>query len=352
MTQPVLARRFINTPTVEALYNAENPESVVDAPDDTIDDLSDEYDKVSGTESLYYQYVFSHIPRQQDLGSVQGTEGFMSWIKDMVGSLITAVKNFFKWVFSFFTGKKEVAARKNKNLLEKLDQNGVKKHFTHYPLGYMNAWASKAKIPANLDWVSKSITDWDKAVGQVKAYTKEVTDTVKAAETLYVSRGQLSKVKGELEKLFKDHQAALIKIFGKDPAPFIGGASISITAHGKISLKADPDLLESDKNAGFISSETTTRALAKSLQTMNSSFDGLIQQSVTLEKVFIHGLNKSLEFANAMEVQDEAAAKALTSSLQEIVRNGMAGIKILETLVFKVYNTTSDIVASSVETKG
>ena len=352
MTQPVLARRFINTPTVEALYNAENPESVVDATDDTIDDLSDEYDKVSGAESLYYQYVFSHIPRQQDLSSVQGTEGFMSWIKDMVSSLITAVKNFFKWVFSFFTGKKEVAARKNKNLLEKLDQNGVKKHFTHYPTGYASVWASKAKIPANLDWLSKSITDWNAATVKVSAYIKEVGDTVTAAEKLYIGKGQLSKAKGELETLFKDHQAALVKIFGQDPAPFIGGATISITAHGKISLKADPDLLESDKNAGFISSETTTRALAKSLQTMNGTFDTMIQKSTTLEKVFIHGLNKSLDFANTVEVSDEAAAKALSNSLQEIVRNGMAGIKILETLVFKVYNTTSDIVASSVETKG
>jgi hypothetical protein len=352
MTQPVLARRFINTPTVEALYNAENPESVVDAPDDKIDDLSDEYDKVSGTESLYYQYIFSHIPRQQDLSSVQGNEGFLSWIKDMVGALITAVKNFFKWVFSFFTGKKEVAARKNKNLLEKLDANGVKKHFTHYPTGYMNFWASKAKIPANLDWMPKAITEWNAAAAKVSAYTKEVGDTVNEAERLYISSGQLSKVKGELEKLFKDHQAALVKIFGKDPAPFIGGTNISITAHGKLSLKADPDLLESDKNAGFISTETTTRALAKSLQTMNTTFDGMIQKSVTLEKVFISGLNKSLEFANQMEINDEAAAKAVSSSLQEIVRNGMAGIKILETLVFKVYSSASDIVNSSVETKG
>lgn len=352
MTQPVLARRFINTPTVEALYNAENPESVVDAPDDKIDDLSDEYDQVSGTESLYYQYIFSHIPRQQNLDSVQGNEGFLSWIKDMVSSLITAVKNFFKWVWSFFTGKKEVAARKNKNLLEKLDQNGVRKHFTHYPLGYMNLWASKAKIPANLDWMTKAIADWTAAANKVSAYTKEVGETVNAAERLYISKGQLSKAKDDLEKLFKDHQAALIKIFGKDPAPFIGGTTIAITAHGKLSLKVDPDLLEADKNAGFISSETTTRALAKSLVTMNTTFDGMISKSVDLEVIFIKGLNKSLEFANQLEVTDQAAAKAVSSSLQEIIRNGMAGIKVLESLVFKVYGTASDIVNSSIETKG
>lgn len=352
MTQPVLARRFINTPTVEALYNAENPESVVDAPDDTINDLSDEYDQVSGTESLYYQYIFSHIPRQQDLGSVQGTEGFMSWIKDMIGSLITAVKNFFKWVFSFFTGKKEVAARKNKDLIAKLDANGVRKHFTHYPAGYPSVWASKAKIPANLDWMKKAAEDWKKANAKTVEYINEIKKTVSAAEGIYISKGQLSKGKEDLEKLFKTHHDAIVRIFGKDPALFLGGTYVSITAHGKLSLKADPDLLESDKNDGFISSETTTRALATDLTSMNKVFQTTIEKSVELESVFIKGLNNSLDFANTVEVQNEATAKQLTSSLQEIVRNSMAGVKALETLLFKVYNSHTAIVESSVETKG
>jgi len=351
MTQPVLARRFINTPTVEALYNAENPESVVDAPDDKIDDLSDEYDKVSGNECLYYQYVFSHIPRQKNLDSVEGTEGFMSWIGDMVSSLITAVKNFFKWVFSFFTGKKEVAARKNKDLIAKLDKNGVRKHFTHYPQGYMNLWASKAKIPANLDWMTKAIADWTAATGKVEEYIKEVGDTARKAEALFTGK-QLSHTKDAMEKLFKEHHDALIKIFGKDPAPYIGGTTVSITSHGKLSLKADPDLLESDKNAGFISSETTTRSVAKSLDTMNTKFQGMITKSVELEKVFIKGLNTSLAFSKKAEAEDQAAAKAIAHSLEEIIRNGMAGIKLLETLVFKVYNTASSIVSSSIDVKG
>jgi len=352
MTQPVLARRFINTPTVEALYNAENPESVVDAPDDKIEDLSDEYDQVSGTESLYYQYIFSHIPRKQDLDSVQGTEGFMSWVKDMVSSLITAVKNFFKWVFSFFTGKKEVAARKNKNLIEKLDKNGVKQHFTHYPAGYVSVWASKAKIPANLDWMKKAGEDWKKANAKTVEYINEIKKTVNTAESVYLKKGQLSKGKDELEKLFKDHHDAIVRIFGKDPALFIGGTYVSITAHGKLSLKPDPDLLESDKNAGFISSETTTRTLAGDLTTMNTTFQSTIEKSTELEKVFIKGLNSSLEFANVVEVNNEAVAKQLTNSLNEIVRNSMAGVKLLETLLFKVYNSHTAIVESSVETKG
>lgn len=351
MTQPVLARRFINTPTVEALYNAENPESVVDAPDDKIDDLSDEYDKVDGNESLYYQYVFSQIPRKPELDTVQGTEGFMSWIGDMVSSLITAVKNFFKWVFSFFTGKKEVAARKNKELIDKLDKNGVKKHFTHYPQGYMNLWASKAKIPANLDWMPKAIDGWHTATGKVQAYIKEVGDTAREAEALFTGK-QLSQTKEAMEKLFKEHHEALIKIFGKDPAPFIGGTTISITAHGKLSLKVDPDLLESDKNAGFISSESTTRSIAKSLESMNTVFEGMINKSVELEKVFIKGLNSSLSFSKKTEQENQASARAIASALEEIVRNGMAGIKVLETLVFKVYNTTTSIVSSSIDVKG
>lgn len=352
MTQPVLARRFINTPTVEALYNAENPESVVDAPDDTINDLSDEYDKVSGTESLYYQYIFSHIPRQQDLNGVQGTEGFMSWVKDMVGSLITAVKNFFKWVFSFFTGKKEVAARKNKNLLEKLDKNGVKQHFTHYPAGYTSVWASKAKIPANLDWMKDASDEWKKANAKTVEYINEIKKTVQTAESTYLKKGQLSKGKEELEKLFKAHHAAIVGIFGKEPALFIGGCTVSITAHGKLSLKPDPDLLESDKNDGFISSETTTRALAADLTVMNTTFQSTVNKSTELENVFIKGLNNSLSFANTVEVNNEAVAKQLTGSLQEIVRNSMAGVKALETLLFKVYNSHTAIVESSVETKG
>lgn len=352
MTQPVLARRFINTPTVEALYNAENPESVVDAPDDKIEDLSDEYDQVSGTESLYYQYIFSHIPRKQDLDSVQGTEGFMSWVKDMVSSLITAVKNFFKWVFSFFTGKKEVAARKNKNLIEKLDKNGVKQHFTHYPAGYTSVWASKAKIPANLDWMTKASEDWKKANAKTVEYINEIKKTVQTAESTYLKKGQLSKGKDELEKLFKAHHDAIVRIFGKEPALFIGGCTVSITAHGKLSLKPDPDLLEADKNAGFISSETTTRTLATGLTAMNTTFQGTINKSTELESVFIKGLNNSLSFANTVEVNDEAVAKQLTNSLQEIVRNSMAGVKALETLLFKVYNSHTAIVESSVETKG
>jgi hypothetical protein len=352
MTQPVLARRFINTPTVEALYNAENPESVVDAPDDKIDDLSDEYDQVSGTESLYYQYIFSHIPRKQDLDSVQGTEGFMSWVKDMVGSLITAVKNFFKWVFSFFTGKKEVAARKNKNLIEKLDKNGVKHHFTHYPAGYVSVWASKAKIPANLDWMKKAGEDWKKANAKTVEYINEIKKTIQTAESTYLKKGQLSKGKDELEKLFKAHHDAIVRIFGKEPALFIGGCTVSVTAHGKLSLKPDPDLLEADKNAGFISSETTTRTLAGDLTAMNTTFQGTINKSTELESVFIKGLNNSLSFANTVEVNDEAVAKQLTNSLNEIVRNSMAGVKALETLLFKVYNSHTAIVESSVETKG
>lgn len=352
MTQPVLARRFINTPTVEALYNAENPESVVDAPDDKIDDLSDEYDQVSGTESLYYQYIFAHIPRKQDLSSVQGTEGFFSWIKDMVGALITAVKNFFKWVWSFFTGKKENAERQNKELLALLDKHGVRKHFTHYPTGYMNLWASKAKVPNNLDWMIKNIDDLDKAAAKTNAYIKEVGDAVVKAELAFLSKGQLSHAKEDLDKLFKTHHDNLVKIFGSDPAPFVGGTTISINAHGKLTLKVDPDLLESDKNAGYLPNETKTREVAKALTATNKVFAGVINDAMKLEDVFIKNLQKSLAFAERTEKDDEAGAKSMASSLNEVIRNGMAGIKVLETLLFKIYQTTYQIAKSSIETKG
>jgi hypothetical protein len=350
MTQPVLARRFINTPTVEALYNAENPESVVEASDDKIDDLSDEYNKVSGTESLYYQYVFSHIPRQHDLNRA-GNEGFVSWIGDMVNALITAVKNFFKWVFSFFTGKKEVAARQNKDLLAQLDKSGVRKHFTHYPNGYMTLWASKAKVPNNLDWVLKSVDDLEKAAAKVKAYVKEVGDVVEKAEAAFVGK-QLSTAKEKFDKLFKDHHANLVKIFGGDPAAFVGGTTVSVNAHGKVVMKVDPDLLEAEKNAGYLPNETKTREIAKALDGTNKVFADVINDAVKLENVFVKNLQGSLAFAKSTELENEAVAKSMASDLNELIRNGMAGIKILETLIFKVYQSVYLIAKSSIETKG
>jgi hypothetical protein len=348
MTTSVLARRFVNTPTVMELYESEAGGDQLPVAEKVEDKLSDEYDQVDGSEG-YYRYTLQHLPRAHaDLDGVVGNEGLIQWVKDTVGTLIQAVKNFFKWLFSFFTSKSKIAETKMKKLEAALDKNGVKGGYHAYPPVYINLWASKAKVPDHLDWMAKSLDTLEAAIVKGQEYVKAIEWFSNDTKQTVLAHGQLSKAWEHYQDGEKQFHDKLEKIFGKENSLFIGGTHVTVMAGGKVQIDPDPELLEADKEGKWTTNDTTVRTLFKKLDRCNTAFDKLLTDITKLESEFIKTLEKTVTAANEMEQLDLLNADKVVSGVKKQVSQAMASIKVLETLFLKVISAGITVVTATV----
>lgn len=343
MATPVVLQRFINTPTVMELYEQENKGADLAVEDKLVDDLSDEYNQVTGNEG-YYKLLFAHLQSPHANCSVAGNEGLLSWVKDGIKALITAVKNFFKWLFSFFTSKKVAVEKKGENLEEALNKHGVKKDEITYPAAAAVLWASQQKMPANLDWMKAALDKLDKAMGKGEEYVKEVQSFVDAAGKLQV-KAFISEHKTQYDKLLVDHITAVGKLF--TGADFIGGVKASVGDAGKVKVDTDAKLLK--VGAGkFKTNDTQVRELLKEALAVNKRFDELLATAVKLETVFVKQLNVSMEWAWTVELKDQKAADSIITGVKQAVTNAMATIKALENTFFRAVSSGMAILDATV----
>lgn len=326
--------RFINTPTLLEEYNADQKgyDDLID--EDTKFALSKEYDKVSGNEQ-FYQAIFSHVSLP-NVTVVSGNEGFMEQIKKGVSSLIQAVKDFFKWIFSFFTGKKEIAKRKQLDLRLKIEKDGVTTEEVQYPLDYTDIYNKKGKTDNNLAWMPLALNDCEKAIDRVENYikvlesaSKEMTEGLMHTDT----SDKVAKLAKMLPDTVEKSRAALGIAKLNEPAVFFGLNDFQMDPAGK--LKELPDPPNQTKNPKFRTDQTQVVTLLTLQEKMLKSAEGMMENSVKLEKSFLRELNTLAKVSEDLKFGNNPELKKVAGELQAFVRNAMANLKMMELIIFR-----------------
>lgn len=104
MRPPVVAKRFVNTPTVFALHEQEFGEDGLEDVEEAKEELSEEYDRVTGNEALY-KTVFSYLERNGGVSIHRsGNEGLVDGVKAVIKAVIDFFKGLFRGIYNMFTG--------------------------------------------------------------------------------------------------------------------------------------------------------------------------------------------------------------------------------------------------------
>ena len=104
MRPPVVAKRFVNTPTVFALHEQEFGEDGLEDVEEAKEELSEEYDRVTGNEALY-KTVFSYLERNGGVSIHRsGNEGLVDGVKAVIKVVIDFFKGLFRGIYNMFTG--------------------------------------------------------------------------------------------------------------------------------------------------------------------------------------------------------------------------------------------------------
>ena len=324
--------RFINTPTLLEEYNADQKGYSDAIDEDTKFELSKEYDRVSGNEE-FYQAIFSHVSLPE-VSVVSGNEGFLDKVKKGVEVVIQAVKDFFKWLFSFFTGKKEAVNRKTKSLELDIEKNGINTGEIHYPLDYMDIYDKLTKPEASLSWMSSAFHDCGEAMKRVALYVGILQGACKSLTDMSAptNNGPV-QLKETINKIVSLGMGTLsIKGFNVS-TPFFASHDFKMDQNGKLHEVPSPP--NQAKNPTFRTNQTEVLRLFKEHKALMNNAEDLMEFTVKLEKDFIKALNKELEKTKKADSDKNSHYVSTISDLQTIMRNGMANIKLLELTIFK-----------------
>lgn len=331
--------RAINTPTVMEEYAADQKgyDQMLDAP--AVTALSREHDQVTGNEDLYRILLNRMAPLE--LPNVAGNEGFLDSIKKGVAASIKAVKDFFAWLWSFFTGKTEINKRKTDKLEEAINRDGVQEVEVAYPssVGWIN---TKKGIPdGNLSWLGTGIDETSKATKHLEAYLARLTKFCTFAGAL-MGPGKEQPLKDAYEAFLLDEakefgipkDGTAVKLFGTHTIEMgKDGRMKEGFVHPMFNAKAPPKF-KTDKNV-------VTGLLAKS-KTLITDLESATKQVALLEGVFI----KALTSATKSVSDENKSTKALVDQIQGTVRTAMINIRMLKTTLFKASTAAVDILSA------
>lgn len=347
MSDYVHPLRFVNTPTVKEIWEAENGKEVEsESTDAEVQATSDEYDRVSGNEG-FYQLFLKHSPKpmsSRDLYS--GTESFWDEIKKGVNYVIDSVKKFFKWVYSFFTSKKELVERTKNKLSKVIDVKGVKEGDIAYPALTAAIWNANGKPGSSLSWMSAKITEVDKAISKAMEYKDATKVFVEEVGKAMAKHGQLHKSKADVDNLVANFSKKVATFFPE--GPFLGLTTVTINKDGKIILKRNGAISQKAVQGKYRTDVSSAKTILKSIEHANEEFGVLTTENMKLETVLIKGLEQSLRTGTNFDNNDKPGAKAVSEKVKSITNVYMANVKTLENVIHKSINAALGVVKSAI----
>lgn len=330
-----VAPRFINTPTVMEVYEAENKQPNLNVPDEEVEELSKEYDKVDGNEA-YYQFLFKHISVNNCADSRTGTEGFVSWVKESVVKFIQTVKNFFKWIFAFFTSKSQINERKAEDLEEQLKTNGVKEGEIKYPQTHRTAYFKEGKTPNNIEWIKTSISDLDKAIAKGEGFISQTKEFVKTVTDDKGSLGNhVTTNASKLNNIFKETKLVGLYIVATD------NGVVKITRNNKIISSAV-------KDSTFKVTQSQVETCLTAAIKAQEKIAGFQKKVSELESSLISELNT---FVSIKEENATADLKKVYAEVKSSIGNAMRTIKELETAYHEVMGAVLSTLGAGIKPK-
>lgn len=334
--------RYVVAPAVAQLYeeDKEGFDAVTEEP--VLAKLSNENDQVSGLEHIY-GYILNNRPTAPVMfDDVSGSEGFIDTIKSSVSSAIKAVKDFFKWIWSFFGSKKKIIENKAEDIAKQVDAHGAKDGDIPYPKSVAFIYLKAGKPEPNINWLSTAITNAAKAIDKTIKYAALLKGLSESAH------------KSLLNETTAINYTDINEEFNKEVATAFG-----ITGAKAISLLSLDDLtfkdgrfayhinIQSQRNASGAVFHTTTSQLqtyVKEYHALEGKLDDMTKEVHALEGKFIKTLENQLLVAGRLTKSTPQAKKSVDDT-RALVRSAMANIKVLQSAVFRSSNAILDVIA-------
>ena len=353
MSDYVLSRRFVNTPTVMELWDVEHAKEPKEHEPKDVEELVEEKDdkaEVTGTES-YYRWAMAATNYVE--GERAGNEGLWTNVKSAFTTFIENVKKFFKWVFSFFTSKKRMVEQTTDKLEKTVKAKGVKEGPIAYPKDYVLIWNAEGKPGQDITWIKGKLTEIEGVINglgkgylkELESYLSELRVAIKAS-----TAGQISNNRAGFDKVQNIFTTNLEKII--KTGPFLAGTTLEVGKNGKLLTKPNTKIGKGAKGVTFKTTVSTVDSVLSAVNHTNDLYGDFTSKVTRLENVFVAQMEAVIGFAGQFEARDPAGAKEITDRVKQTISVAMSNLKMLETILYKAINAGLSVANAAVKQEG
>lgn len=339
--QSVAPLRYIVTPTLKDISDADREEYDAVEAQPVMAELSAENDQVSGTEKYYNYILHSRAVVAAELGSVSGAEGIWSSLKDGANKVIQMVKDFFKWIWSFFSAKEKKIDLKLQQVDFHLRDKGVKSGDIHYPQGtyYIYPKTVLGKPATDLSWVTETNKRIAKGITNAGSYASLLTEHLSLLKRL----AKEDKPVADMVKGTIAYQGKIRGLFGNtttaDKATFITQDDFRFGVT-RIIYNPTSTRRRDFQTSTFTTSVTTVEEIRKEAVANLAQLKKMTVDLQKLEKEMVD----TLTFLKGV--------KGISSGVQKvfknIVTNSLEDIRMFEHVLYRSLNTMGDLLKAAV----
>jgi len=339
--QSVAPLRYIVTPTLKDISDQDREEFDAVEAQPLMVELSAENDQVSGTEKYYNYILHSQAVVAAEMGTVNGAEGIWSSIKNGVDKVIQMVKDFFKWIWSFFSAKEKKIDNKLREIDHRLKDKGIKTGEIHYPQTtyYIYPKTVSGKPAGDLGWVSETNSRIAKGITNSNTYATLLGEHLNLLERMAKAFNPVA----DMVKATLAYQGKVREIFGKsatgDKATFITQDDFRFGI-GRIVYSPVNSSRRDFHAATFTTTVTTVEEIRK--ETV-SNLALVKKMTVDLQKLEKEMVDTLTFLKNA---------KSITSGVHKVfstvIRNSLDDIRTFENCLYRSLNTVGDLLKAAV----
>lgn len=340
--------RAVNAPTVFEEYNQdkEGYDALLAGPDNH--ELAMEHNQVTGNESLYKAFLIKPFAVKGSLEDITGNEGFFQFIKDAGKKFIETIKSFFKWLWSFVSGKKASIDVKKKTLEERYKKFGINTSPVAYKQNMLILYGGTNTPPADIHWVPGVISKGFSCFKPLEDYLKLVDDFCN--EVIANLNATHKKPAKELkETLAKDFQNTFgFKGVGTS-ITLVGGLKFTLLDNCRIQKHLiKPVIKQGDTPPTFTPDKASVDQIMSGFKTFNekgNAFDNKVfnqdaKITKNIEKVIAHFDDKTSE-------EDKAAYQAIKNTIHGMMSN----ISAISVELFNLEKAMISVLESAIASK-
>lgn len=339
--QSVAPLRYIVTPTLKDISDQDREEFDTIEAQPVMAELSAENDQVSGTEKYYNYILHSRAVVAAELGTVAGAEGLWSSLKGGASKVIQMVKDFFKWIWSFFSAKEKKIDNKLREIDYKLKDKGVKTGEINYPQTtyYIYPKTIVGKPATDLSWVSETNSRIAKGITNSNAYATLLAEHLKLLERMAKAREPVA----DMVKATLAYNGKIRSVFGNSntagKATFITQDDFRFGATRIIYNPVNSRRRDFHK-ATFTTTVTTVEEIRK--ETV-ANLAQVKKMTVDLQKLEKEMVDTLTFLKNAKDI-----TSGVHKVFSTIIRNSLEDIRTFENCLYRSLNTVGDLLKAAV----
>lgn len=337
--QSVATLRYIVTPTLKDISDQDREEFAAAEAQPVMMELSAENDQVSGTEKYYNYILHSQAVVAAELGSITGAEGLFSVIKNGVKKVIQIVKDFFKWIWSFFSAKGQKIDNKLQDIDHALKDKGVKAEEVRYPQSTRFIYPKPGKPAKDLSWVTETNNRIAKGITNVGSYANALTEHLGNLERLNKDKKSVS----EMTQATLNYQGKIRTIFstgGKEKGTFI---TVDDFRFGPMRITYSPtsNSAKDFQGSTFTTSQSVVEEIRKESVANLKLLKTLTVDLAKLEKTMVDTLT--------LLSNNKDTSSGVQKVFASIINNSLEDIRMFEYTLYKAVLTVTDLCRATIK---